>query len=188
MAKQGPSSALYFHLFDANSLFLMCYYYYFIRLQSMNLNVFFYCCILLYAYHTKINLFIYSFIYLFIYLFIHSFIYSFIYLFIGSNNAVGEISGPKSVANFRVNQNRILLLEIASFLDILPEIKSKKNQKFSSKNVEKENLPTLEKGEKDVEKEVENSRNQLKTLFNEGWTISTILNFLAEKIVRKGEN
>jgi hypothetical protein len=131
--------------------------------------------------------------------------FHFIFLFIlGSHGSAGENSGPKSVSNFRVNQNRILLLEIASFLNMLPESKTKKSENnFPSKNekigrigktesavIDNTEFSVNEKdekeGEKDVEKNVEISRNQLRILFKEGWTVSAILSFLSEKIVKKG--
>lgn len=55
-------------------------------------------------------------------------IYYLLFINAGGNSKNGEINGQKIISNFRENHFRILILEIAIFLNILPDIEISKNE------------------------------------------------------------
>ena len=108
---------------------------------------------------------------------------------LGVNNGE-ETTSTKTDFSFRINQNRILILEIAHFLNLLPKNKNKTQNKNKNKNKPTKNDVKNDVGNDDsyneVEKEVENVQNELKDLFLSGWKIEELLNIVSEKMVKKG--
>ena len=108
-------------------------------------------------------------------------------MYLGVNNGE-ETTSTKTDFNFRINQNRILILEIAHFLNLLPKNKNKtqnKNKNKPTKNDVKNDVGN-DDSYNEVEKEVENVQNELKDLFLSGWKIEELLNIVSEKMVKKG--
>lgn len=102
-------------------------------------------------------------------------------MYSGVNNGE-ETTSTKTDFNFRINQNRILILEIAHFLNLLPKNKNK----MQNKNKPKKNDVKNDVRNDEVEKEVESVQNELKDLFLSGWKVEELLNIVSEKMVKKG--
>ena len=104
-----------------------------------------------------------------------------IFVYLGVNNGE-ETTSTKTDFNFRINQNRILILEMALFLNLLPKNKNKvpHKNKFTKNDVKNDD------NYKEVEKEAENTQNELKDLLLSGWKMDELLNIVSEKIVKKG--
>lgn len=125
-------------------------------------------------------------------------------------NKNGEINGQKIISNFRENHFRILIIEIAIFLNILPDIEmmknnndknnndknvrkeekneEKKKNKINDDNIninnEKEKSKSNDKGEKE---EKVNSRSELRNLYLHGFSVTKIAEMLCNKIIKKGK-
>ena len=135
--------------------------------------VFFLCLISLF-------LFLYIFLFLFFLSFRHYIFCTFIKLFLGP---IGDALGFRA-SSHRVNHNRILILILASYLNILPKIFSHENNNKSfnfSDRYDKQNI-------KKVENEVEKVKSNLGKLFSSGWSVFQIFEQIKHKLIKKGKN
>ena len=105
---------------------------------------------------------------------------TFIKLFLGP---IGDALGFRA-SSHRVNHNRILILILASYLNILPKIFSHENNNKSfnfSDRYDKQNI-------KKVENEVEKVKSNLGKLFSSGWSVFQIFEQIKHKLIKKGKN
>ena len=113
-------------------------------------------------------------------IFVSCFITYFIKLFLGP---IGDALGFRA-SSFRVNHNRILILILASYLNILPGIFSQENNNKNFNFFDQNEKQKIKK----VENEVEKVKSNLGKLFSSGWSVFQIFEQIKHKLIKKGEN
>ena len=113
-------------------------------------------------------------------IFVSCFIFYSIKLFLGP---IGDALGFRA-SSFRVNHNRILILILASYLNILPGIFSQENNNKNFNFFDQNEKQKIKK----VENEVEKVKSNLGKLFSSGWSVFQIFEQIKHKLIKKGEN